>query len=341
MTRRPKRASTKDVAKLAGVSLGSVSRVINGFDNVLPETRRKVELAMEALDYEVNHAARALRSRTTHTVGCLLTDITNPLYAKLFRVFESTFREAGYTVLLATSQNDPERELNILSMFRQRNLDGALLAPGNERQANVVSAIRNLGIPAVILDRDIDSGCDAVLFDHSRAVRAAMARLLALGHRDIALVVSVHPSRPMRRRVETFRAVMREQGLGGRDDRVIRLPTSVSNAYGAVREMLASSDRPTAIISLGTSVLADVLHAVSASGLRTPDDVSVVSLGDPDFIRSHDPTISALAVDLDFAAQHACALLLRRMRGDLTSMPERVMVPITFIERASCASATT
>lgn len=337
MKAKPRKASIKDVAALAGVSLGSVSRVINKYDNVTPEVREKVEWAIATLDYRLNHAAQTLRSRTSRTVGCMLTDVTNPLYAHLFRVFEDKFREAGYMLLLANSLNNAEWEVDILETFRSRGMDGVLIAPGNERDPGVVKAVTELGIPAVIVDRDMAAPQDNVQFDHAPGIRRAVSHLIELGHRDIALVISGIASRPMRRRVEGFRAGFAAHGLKADSNRILRLAASTSNAFDAVSVMLRAARRPTAILSLGTNVLGDVLNAIAAQGLRIPDDVSVVSMGDPQFARSHVPAIATVGVDLDFAASESARLLLERMQGKVTGAPRCVVVPTTFDARQSCA----
>jgi LacI family transcriptional regulator len=332
-----KKASSKDVAALAGVSLGSVSRVLNKFDNVTPEVRDKVERAMAQLDYRLNHAAQTLRSRTSRTVGCMLTDVTNPLYAHLFRAFEDKFRDAGYMVLLANSLNNPQWEVNILEMFRSRGMDGALIAPGNERNAQVLAALNRLGIPAVIVDRDIVAQADKVLFDHASGVAKAVSHLLELGHRNIAIVVSGIASRPMRRRIEGFKAGFAAQGLPVPAHLIVKLEASTSNAFAPISELLSLRQRPTAILSMGTNVLGDVLNAIAAQGLRVPQDLSVVSMGNPEFARSHVPAIATVSVDIDFAASQCSRLLLDRMSGGTVSAPRRVTVPTAFDARDSCA----
>lgn len=333
-----KKTSSKDVAALAGVSLGSVSRVLNKFNNVTPEVREKVERAMAQLDYRLNHAAQTLRSRTSRTVGCMLTDVTNPLYAHLFRAFEDKFRDAGYMVLLANSINDPQWEANILEMFRSRGMDGALIAPGNERNAKVLDALKRLGIPAVIVDRDMAAQEDKVLFDHASGVSKAVSHLVELGHRDIAIVVSGIASRPMRRRIEGFKAGFAAHGLKVPERLILKLEASTSNAFTPVSKLLSLRQRPTAIFSMGTNVLGDVLSAIAAKGLRVPQDISVVSMGNPEFARSHVPAIATVSVDLDFAAGECCRLLLERMSGGFASAPRRVNVPTSFEPRDSCAS---
>src|SRR5690606_19534171 len=130
-----------------------------------------------------NHAAQSLRLRTTRTIGCLLTDVTNPLYAKLFRALEERMRKAGYMMLLANSLNIAEREIEILSTFQSRGMDGVILAPGNERDRDVLKVINELTLPAVILDRDVGSKTDQVLIDHVPGMHSVMSRLAELGHK--------------------------------------------------------------------------------------------------------------------------------------------------------------
>ena len=330
------KASIKDVATLAGVSLGSVSRVINKVENVSPALRERVERAMRELDWRLNHAAQTLRSRSSHTVGCMFTDVANPLYAKLYRTFEAKLREAGYMVLLANSLNDPQWELEILAMFQGRRMDGVIIAPGNERDPAVLEAVEKLGIPAVILDRDMDVAQDQLLFDHPRGMKEAVMHLAGLGHREMGLVVADMQNRPMRRRIEGFTAGLEASGLAAQPGHIVRLPTSTSPAFDAVTQLLEGTPRPTALVTLGTSVLADVLNAIAAQGLRIPQDISLVTMGDPDFARSHRPPISSVTVNLDRAAEDGVKMLLERMREAPDAPPRRVLAPTQFVLRGSC-----
>lgn len=333
---KPKSLSIRDVAELAGVSLGSASRVINKVENVSVATREKVERAIAQLGYRPNHAAQTLRLRSSRTVGCLLTDVANPLYAKLYRALEERLRPEGYMMLLANSLNQPEREIEILSTFTGRGMDGLLIAPGNERDRDVLAAVRGLPVPAVILDRDIDSPTDSVLFDHAPGVKGVVQYLAGLGHTRMALVVSLSPNRPIRRRIEGFRLGHKAARLPLDEEFIVHLPSATSSAFEAVSTLLRRTDRPTALVVMGTNILNETLNAIGAQRLRIPQDVSVVSLGDPDFAASHSPPISSLRVDLDRAAEVATDLLLSRMRGEATA-PRSVMLANDFIERDSCA----
>lgn len=338
---RPRTVSIRDVAELAGVSLGSASRVVNNAQNVTPATREKVTRAIAQLGYRPNHAAQSLRLRSSRTIGCMLTDVTNPLYAKLFRAIEDRFRTAGYMVLLTNGLNNVERELEILATFKSRGMDGVLLAPGNERHPELLAAMETLGIPTVVIDRDMGSThdrlpCDQVLFDHVPAVRGLVSHLIGLGHRHIALVVAQTPNRPMRRRIEGFRAGFKDHGLPVPEDSIVQLPSSMSPAFSAVSLLLTRAQRPSALITLGTGILNESLNAIHALRLRIPEDISVVALGDPDFARSHVPPLSVVRVDLDIAAEQCATLLLDRIQHGDASGPRSVNIAADFILRQSC-----
>ncbi len=331
--------SIRDVAELAGVSLGSASRVVNGAANLTPAIRDKVQAAIAQLGFVPNHAARSLRSRSTRTIGCMLTDVTNPLYAKLYRAVEERLRDAGYMMLLANSLNSPEREIEILSTFQRRGMDGVLIAPGNERDQRVLEAVEALTMPVVILDRDMATTKDRVMFDHVPGMRAVVAHLAALGHRQVGLILGTTPNRPTRRRIEGFRKGFADLALPVPESMILRIATSMSPAFDDVLALLRQKDRPTALIAHGTTILDDTLNAVHAAGLRVPEDISVVSLGDPLFARSHRPAITSSHVDLDAAASASASLLLERIRDPHLPAARSVRISMGLIERPSCGPA--
>lgn len=331
--------SIRDVARLAGVSLGSASRVLNGASNVTPDVRQRVEEAVRTLGYRPNHVARSLRSRSSKTVGMMFTDLSNPLYARVFQAVESRLRSAGYMPLLANSLSVAEREVELMGVFQSRAMDGVIITPGNERDPRVIAAVRELPMPTIIYDRDIDVERDCLLVEHGPAVRDLVSRLIGLGHRRIALILSQNDSRPINRRIEGFRAGFEAHRLKTPEDLILRLPTVMSPAFDAVDAALAGPRPPTAIVALGTNMLGDVLNAIRARRLRIPRDISVVSMGDPDFVRSNQPSISTLRTDTDEVANGLVDLLLDRFRSGNHAPPRQVLVMPSYIERGSCAAA--
>jgi LacI family transcriptional regulator len=185
----------------------------------------------------------------------------------------------------------------------------------------------------------MDTRTDCVLFDHAPGMTRVVAHLAGLGHRRIALIVSQSPNRPIRRRVEGFRAGHKAQGLALDETLVVHLPTAMSPAFETVQALLRRADRPTAIVAMGTNILNDTLNAINANALRIPHDISLVSIGDPDFASTHVPPISSLRVDLDEVAEVSCELLLSRMRGEAGEAPRTIHITNAFVERASCGPA--
>jgi LacI family transcriptional regulator len=332
---RLRAASIRDVALHARVSLGSASRVINGAPDVAPALRERVHAAIAALGYRPNHAAQSLRLSSTRTIGCMLTDVTNPLYGNLFHALEERLRAAGYVVLLANSLYKAEREIDIISTFRDRRMDGVIMAPGNERDPALLRVLRELDVPKVIVDRDMLPEYDRVQFDHVPALRAITSYLARLGHRRITLILSQTDTRPIRRRIEGYRAALAEHGIAG--ESIVQLPSSMSSSFAAVSALLASRDRPTALVTLGTNILNEALNAIATHRLRIPGDISVVSLGDPDFARSFTPPITALRVDQQRTADLAVGMLLARVEQASTAPGRTVKLPLLFVERESCA----
>jgi LacI family transcriptional regulator len=236
---RLRRIGIREVAERAGVSVGSASRVVNGAPNVAAELRERVLAAVAELRYRPNHAARSLRLQATRTIGCMLTDVTNPLYGKLFHALEDRLRAAGYVVLLANSLNGVKREIEILTTFALRGMDGVVIAPGNERDEAVLRAVQALPMPAVVLDRDMAPERDQVQYDHIPAMRVLTAHLAGLGHRHIALLVSRALDRPMRQRIEGFRAGLAAAGLRTVEELIVEMPSAMSGSFSEVSQLLA------------------------------------------------------------------------------------------------------
>jgi len=335
---RPKQISIRDVAALAGTSVGSASRVINGAPNVSPEIRAKVERAIAALQYRPSHAAQALRSRSSKTIGCMFSDVTNPLYARAFRALESRFFAAGYMLLLANGLNDPDREISILNTFQLRNMDGVIIAPGNERHPGVLQVTHQLTMPIVIYDRDMGVDADCVQYDHAAGIRTAVEYLMALGHRRIALVLWKAESRPVRCRIEGYNSAFQAAGMAT-PDLLIQVDSPTSSVHEEITQLLNRPDSPTAIIAQGTQTLSSTLRAISLSGKRVPDDISIIGIGDTNFAEHYSPPLTVLQTPVESVAESASSMLLGRIRKKGPEPAHVDSFPYTLVKRGSCGPA--
>lgn len=333
----------RDVAQAAGVSLSSVSRALNGGKNVSARVARDVVAAADRLGYQPDFLARSLRTRTSGMVGCLVSDISNPLNATIVQAAEARLRDAGYMLVVVSTANDPARERAAALEFRGRRLDGMLVAPGSDANERTWRDLVAGGTAVVILDRDPleeegDDRWPAVLVDHRAGAKAATRYLIGLGHRRIALLTADERMRPSRERIAGFREVFAEAGVDAAGAQLCIQASPMDFAHGDTLALLRGGSAPTAIIALGTRILAGVLRAARDLGLSVPRDLSVLSVGDTDLAAVHTPAITALRWSLEDIGRAAAELLLQRLRGDVGPTQHRALLPVDLVPRDSCAA---
>lgn len=328
-----RKITIRDVALRAGVSVGTASRAMNAAPGVMDSTRRTVQQAARDLGYQPNAAARALRSRSSRLIGCLFSDLENPLYMRLFNSLQDKWAEAGFVTLMTSSSGRLERELRAIATFAERGLDAIVIAPGHESDPELVRLLNDFPAPIFVVDRDTAVAADRLIFDHAGAMRLAVGHLADLGHRRILPVFSHVANRPGLMRHAGFDAAMTAAGLplGPR----VEPETPNSPVFGEVKEALSHPDRPTAMIVQGTQVLSSTLNALAHLGLRVPEDVSLVAIGDSVLTEDHVPPITTLRVDRQQLVDVIADRVLARIRGD--DVPADVQVlRYTLAERGSC-----
>jgi len=336
----------RDVAQAAGVSLSSASRALNGGKHVSARLARTVTAAAEKLGYQPDFLARSLRTGSSGMIGCLVSDVANPLYASIVQAAETRLRDAGYLLVVANTANDPAREQAAAVAFRGRRLDGILVAPGSAANDKTWRDLAASGAPIVILDRDAPEGGDdaawpSVLVDHHGGARAATRYLIGLGHRRIALLTPGARMRPGRERIAGFHAAFAEARIDTSGARVCAQESSMDFAHGDVLALLDATPRPTALIALGTRILAGALRAARDRHLSVPQDLSVLSVGDTDLAAVHAPAITALRWNLEEVGRTAAEMLLQRLRGGSGGGPSRALLPVDLVLRESCAPPST
>lgn len=333
----PKRASVRDVAEAAGVTIGSVSRVLNGGRYVSAELRAKVLAAAERLQYRPHAAARSLRLGRSQAIGCMVSDIENPLYAAFVSAVESHVAAQGYTLLLANSRDSRRREAEILKMFERRGMDGAVVTTSFAWDDGRPNPFEATPLPMVMMDRDLALASDQVHMAHREGVAQAARYLHSLGHRRIALFTAGPGLRPTEERVAGYREALRALGMPV-DERLLRLAdTATASGADDMRALLALAEPPTAVIGLGTRLLSGAMQAAREHGLRVPQDLSVVAISSPALLEFADPPLTCVHFDLDRAGRAAAQLLLARLGEQPDRPPQTVEVPMELLVRDSCA----
>jgi LacI family transcriptional regulator len=331
---RTKRANLLDVARLAGVARSSASRALTGHPDVSPAMRQRVLAAAQQLGYEPDFLAQSLRSGQTLTVGFVVPDISNALVAEVTHGAETSLRAHGYTLAVLDSESNPELDVKHIRLLEHRRVDGALIAMADETYPPTLSAMRELSVPSVLIDRELSDEsikCSAVVADHERAVGDVVAHLDGLGHKTIGLVVGSQPIRPDRETARAFRLACSERGL----DAVIDPgPFSPQHGLTATTKMLSSAVRPTAVISGSNGVFPGVLRAIRAHNLEIPRDLSLVAIDDLVMLDLFEPPIDVVKRPALACGRIAGELLLRRLAGE---GPESVLLPSEFEPRGSSA----
>jgi LacI family transcriptional regulator len=331
---RRKRASMREVADLADVAISSVSRVLSGHPDVSADMRERVLDAVTQLEYEPDFLAQSLRRGATLSVGYVVGDISNPLIATITSGAESVLRQAGYSMLLMNSENDPELDAAHIRFFQARRVDGMILSLASERQQETLDVLGQVDVPVVMVDRDVDAQLDASIVrnDHKAGMRAAVDHLLDLGHRRIVLITGGLDLLPVRERIAGMTEAVAARGVL---DETSSLVGSLSAEHGerSTEQVLAMHPRPTAIIAGGNQVLAGCIRSLHRHGIRIPEDISLVTCDEVDLSELHIPPIASIARDTLRLGNTAAELLLERING---GEPRTVLLPTTFNARPSC-----
>jgi LacI family transcriptional regulator len=331
-----KKPSVRDVARAAGVSISSVSRVLNGGTAVSPGIAARVRKAVAGLGYRPDARARGLRMGVSKSIGCMVPDINNPLYAAYVSAIEARLQEEGYMLLLGSSRGQLDRERELLSLFESRGMDGIIAATVSEGEDATHALFSGCSVPLVIVDRDAGPDYDAVLLDHRPGLRQAVEYLFSLGHDRIALLTPGTGIRPGKERIAGYEEAF--QTAGRKLDRrlVVGVDPKANSTFDDMRRLLARSEPPTAVIGLSTQVLGGAIQAINESRLRIPADISVVGIGTSQSLAFSNPPLTHLRIDVDGNAGVAVELLLQRLktRG---SPARQVTRPLELVVRESCA----
>jgi DNA-binding LacI/PurR family transcriptional regulator len=273
-------ATIKEVADRAGVAVGTVSHVITGSVPVSDSLRRKVQAAIRELDYHPNHVARSLKTAKTRTLGIIVPDMTIPYFPKVIRGAEAAARKRGYSLIAVNSDDDPDRQRDLLSLLRSQRVEGILLvmaaAPAPVGQiARMVEA----GVRIVCLDRIPDRvPVDSVSVEDTEAADLGVTHLVEQGYRRIAIVTGPQTLKNERQRLLGYKQAMDRAGLPFGEDLVWFGNLRPEDVTAMCRERLGNGGRPDAIFCTNGPTGLGALRALRDCGLRTPDDIAFVTV---------------------------------------------------------------
>ncbi|MFI7577939.1 LacI family DNA-binding transcriptional regulator [Micromonospora sp. NPDC049497] len=318
----------KDVAERAGVSVKTVSNVVNGYVHVKPDTRARVEEAIAELNYRPNLSARNLRKGRTGVIALAVPELDIPYFAELARHVVTAAAELGWTVLIDQTGGGREQERVVASGITEHLIDGLIFSP----LALTAGDLAGLdGTPMVLLGERVDHGpYDHVGIDNVAAAREITAHLIGLGRRRIAAIGSQRTPEgaSARLRLAGYAAAHADAGLDV-DEALVAPAPAWHRAEGAVamRSLLSLPVRPDAVFCFNDTLALGALRALHEAGLRVPDDVAVAGFDDIEDGRYSVPTLSTVAPDKERIARLAVELLANRIDGDRTAPPRELPAP--------------
>jgi LacI family transcriptional regulator len=333
----PPKTTMKRIAGELGVSITTVSKVLNNRDDIGHATRARVLAKVAELGYQVNAVARSLTLRRTHTLGIVIPDLMHSFFVEIVAGLETVASTRGYGLLLCSSTENPAKERAGIEMLRQRQVDGIVLASVNAAgNTDLLQRLATVGIGLVMIDRDDhpDVRCDRVLTDDEQVGRIATAHLIEQGRRAIAHITGPAVAHAQRR-ADGYHAALQAHGIRGRPQWVVRGGFMEEDGYRAMKKLLALTPRVNGVFAANDPAAIGAMKAIWEAGLRVPEDIAVAGAGEithGDLLRVPLTTVGWSREEL---GRRAAELILGRIESDNGATFRRVVIPPHLVVRRS------
>lgn len=308
-------ATVKDLARETGLGLATISSYLNG-GNVREKNRLKIEAAIKKYDFQVNEAARSLKTRRTMTIGVVVPELNSNFFANIIAEAEDILRHHGYSVIVSDCRSNPAYEREVVEFLARKRVDGIINAP-TDNTGTHLTPFFNAQKPVVLIDRKLDgTDCDCVYVDNTDALRQAVARLAKNGHKVIGYIGGPPSVYTSRQRLKGFVDSLREFGLEAEESLLIESDYTIQGGRRAMLDLVRENPRMTAAITINDDMTIGSMIAFNELGLRVPDDISLIGFDHLDFASACQPRLSIISQPTKEIARRAAALILKRLCGD-------------------------
>ena len=340
---KSRRATIHDVARTAGVSAATVSKVLRGVATVKQENAERVHAAVKELDYRMDPLASGLRNEYRRIIGAVVPDLESPFFGALVTGLEDAAEAAGYHMIVASSRESEEREAALVARMNDWRVAGTVLMPVRSERGRGTEMLQELDMQAVLVDRvSAHARYDTVTADNFKASASVADLLLDLGHRHVLLHGATRVSKAVRTRLDGFSVRARERDPSVVIDELVSNgnPDEQREAIGAYLDAWRAGDGPTAIFSLSQHSALLVFSELRRRGMRSPEDVALVGFDDADWMQTTWPSITAVAQPVAAMAERAVKTLLARVEGRNTGLPVQNLERCRMLVRQSTARET-
>lgn len=328
-----------DVARLAGVSSATVSRVINKSRDVSPELTAKVEAALAELDYALNVPARTLRTRKTRTLGFLALDVGylyNPFLYEVFQGAEHAAGQAGYSVIIRTITDNPQGQREIIRLFHQNQVDGLIISGAVDGSPTVTKLAEAARPFVLVIRRTGDLLWDYVGLDNHDGMLQVMRYLLGLGHKRIAFICGDQRSSVTWAKLSAYKSGLRERNLPFDPSLVVAAKYMPQSAYEATGELLTRAALPTAIVASTDRMAFGAWQCLSESGFDVPERMSLVGFDDIECASMGRMGLTTVRRPSHEVGEIAACTLIERLEGRTPRQVTEVVLPVQLVVRDTC-----
>ena len=320
-----------EVARRAGVSVSTVSHVVNRTRFVSPEKAKLINDAISAMGYLPNELARSLKVSITNSVGLAISAISNPYFTDIICAVEAECARLGLMVFLSDTQDDPDRELSVVRAFHQRRVDGVILAPSGAPQ-RAIDYLAEKKLPCVLIDRFADERFDQIGVENHSAMRALIDHVASFGHKRIGFVAGQPGLATTRERIEAFRSAMAANGLDCLPRYLSAGNVDTAAATASTRAILSLPSPPTALVTGNNMTTIGAVRAIREIGLAIPGDLSLAGFDDFEWADCFEPRLTLVAQPCAEIGRQAAALLSRpyciyRRRATRRAAPRHAPCP--------------
>jgi len=332
-----KRATIKDIAKIAGVSISTVSMALNKKEGLADTTRFKVLAIAEKLNYKPNAIAKGLVTKKLLTIGLIISDITDPFFADLARGVEDESFKKGYFVILCNSDNQQNKEELYVNLLMEQSVAGLIVVPVSSKYDHLMFAF-NVGIPVVTVDRKIAyENVSYITSDNFKGAYEVTKHLIELGHKQIACVTMDKKWSTVMDRIEGFKAAINEHHLPIDESLILYSNGKIDGAIECTRKLLSLKNRPTAIFGTSDIVAFGIIEEIINNNLRVPEDISVAGFDNIHYSAYFQVPLTTVEQPKHEMGKLAFNLLLKKIEK-ISTEEERIILPTKLVVRRSTAN---
>ena len=310
----------KDVSRLSGISVGTVSRYLNGY-KVKKDNEKKIQEAIEQLDYKVNQMARGLKTNKTFTVGVLVPSITDIFSNQVIEGMEEILDQENYSLIVCNARNSLKTEKEKLRFLKEKRVDGIVMMPVSDEHEHVKEILEE-GIPLILIDRLLDGvKCDAVVCDNVNGSYKAIEELIAFGHRKIGIIAGPTNVYTARERLNGYIRALSDYGITIDDSLIEYAEYRKGSGIEAYERLMNMENRPTAIFATNYETTMTGIKYFMENGIAIGEEISLFGYDNSDVFQMLTPSIATVVQPMGEIGEKAAHLLLKRIESDYSLFP--------------------